>query len=156
MIEVHPDVRNISGGPKQQWLRMHRDEVLDYYHKYGPDACMQRFNMRQYTLTNFLVAKPINYKSFTDVDKALLKSEQAMESYRELRHRLNDVEAQLEEMAPMVQIGYGFLSAVAKVMPAIELKKFSSKEDSLSLADIGKKSAERGQKPVVYVMESNE
>lgn len=140
MIEVHSDCRNLSGGDKQKWLRMHREEVLDYYHKYGPDACLQRFNMRQYTLEAFLIPRQINYQGMTIADRALYKAEQACESYREIRHRLNDMETQLEEIVPMTQIAYGFLAAVAQVMPAIELQQAKEKADSFNLSDLGGKS----------------
>ena len=136
MIELHPGVKGLSGGPKQAWLRMHREEVLDFFHKHGPDDCMQRFNMRQYTLEAFLIPRQMNYQSMTVADRALYKAEQAIDSYREIRHRLNDMETQLEEIIPMTQIAYGFLAAVAQVMPAIELQQAKEKADSFNLADL--------------------
>lgn len=143
MVEVRPEVVDprvvgLSGGPKQSWLRMHRGEVLTCYHECGPEYTMLRFNMRGYTLRNFLVSKPVDYEKLTKADRAIKKAEVAIEAVREVKHRLNDVEAQLEELAPMAQIAYGFLEAVARAMPVIELKESLERQDPLRLSDMGK------------------
>ena len=141
--DIDSRVEGLSGGDKQLWLRIHRDEVLEYYHKHGPDDCMTRFNMREYTLRNFLISKPINYESFTKVDRALMKADQAIEAFYECRRRINDIEAELEETLPMVQIAYGFLDAIARATPILELAQARKKEDPLNLSDFGGKSGKR-------------
>ena len=140
MADVYPEVIGLNGGAKQLWLRIHYDMVKDYYYKNGPDATMSRFNMRQYTLESFLLAKPVRYENMTEAARAIFKADQALEAARELRHRVNDIETQLEETIPLTQIAYGFLSAVAQAMPAIELQQAREKEDPFSLADFRGKS----------------
>lgn len=138
-VEVDERVKGLFGGSKQVWLRVHHEEVLRFYFANGANDTMQRFNMRPFTFERFLIAKYPKFEKVSTAEKALMKSEEALEANRDIRHRLNDIEAVLEEMLPMVQLGYGFLTAVARMMPALELVNTNHHFENLNLSDIGGK-----------------
>ena len=152
-VEVHPAVENLRGGRKQHWLRLNRQLVLDYYHQYGPEMTMQRFNIRrQLTLEAFLVGKPVEPAKLTVAEKALLKAEQAIEAYRENKHRINELEARIDDIEPLAEAGYSLLAALRKVAE-IEFKH-TLKVDPLDLADFGKSRNSEAKEHSLYLMES--
>lgn len=135
MAEVHSGVVGLAGGPKQKWLREHRQEVLNYYNENGPEATMQRFRMKQFTFSNFLGKPAPDYQKFTKADRALCISEMAMDSAREANRKAAIVERQLSAMQPVIKLAYAF-SAVMKMMetlpPENELK---GESQALNISD---------------------
>lgn len=144
MVKVHSEVIGLAGGPKQKWLREHRQEVMAYYHEHGPNSTMDRYNMRQTTLQNFFTGKPVNYEKLTKADRALAISQMAIEGTREVRHRVAEIERQYEHAAPLLQIGYGIIDAMKQLMPEKKSVRLRvRREESLSLTDFSEKSEKR-------------
>lgn len=114
MIEVHPGVIGLNGGTKQLWLRQHHSEVLRYYHEYGPDSCMIRFNLRKRTMENFLVSGH-DAEKFTKSDKAIMIAKVAREDVAELRGEVRELRQQLEMVAPVCSVMYELGDAVARL-----------------------------------------
>lgn len=50
---MRPELKNMKGGTKQLYLRLHRSEVERYYFRYGPELTMREFNLKEDTLERF-------------------------------------------------------------------------------------------------------
>lgn len=135
---MHPEVMGLTGGPKQRWLRDHHNEVKEYYFEHGPESTLKRYNMRQYTLRALLTRSVKSYDKMTDVDKALDLARVAIEGQRESRRKIRELEAQLNELAPLAQIVQGIIAVMTQ---HVKLEQARQDDDHpLSLADIGGKS----------------
>ena len=155
-VEVHPAIIGLKGGKKQHWLRINRQIVLDYYHEHGPEKTMQRFNFRRKaTFDGFLFSKAVNYDKLTIADRALMKAEVAIGGYRDSKHRLNELEARLDDIEPLAKVGYSILAAMKRAMPDIEASQ-RVRPDPLKLADFGKSRKNEVEEAKLYVMSPEE
>ena len=102
IAEARPGVSGLSGGPKQKWLREHRQEVMSYYNEHDPDATMKRYNIRPMTLDNFLREKQIHQDKLSKADKAVIRAEIVEQGLREVRHEVAEMKKQYEEFVPLI------------------------------------------------------
>lgn len=137
-IEVHPEVIGLNGGAKQFWLRHHRKEVENYYHAYGPDATLVRFNMKQDTLQRFFerASEDIRLLKLSESDRWVLRVCKA--GQRELERRVSDLEIWRSEIEPVIQVGRGIIATLEQ--SRIQSRKLPQNDDLLRLADLGGKS----------------
>jgi len=69
-------IRSVSGGAKRMWLRQHREEILRYLKENGEEATRKHFQLKQFTLEQFLAgdAEPLK-DTFSKADRALARAE---------------------------------------------------------------------------------
>lgn len=135
---VYPEVKGLTGGVKQLWLRTHRAEVEAYYQQYGPDATLKRFNMRQDTLKRFFERRghDIRVTKLSENDRYVLRV--AMEGQRELKRRVSALEEWQSEVEPIITIGRGIVSTLGQVQT--QSRKMPKKKEDLLLTDLRGKS----------------
>lgn len=145
--EVHPDVVALRGGDKRHWLRMHYNEIVRYHQEHGPDRTMRRFKIsRRMTLDSLLDGRPS--PTITDNERAVMLATQALEGCREMRHKINDLEARVDEVEPMAKVGYAIMEAMRKALPGISYAPLQ-KPDLLSLDGVEGKKKYEGEVPIL-------
>jgi len=139
-IKYASELHGAGGGTKQLWLRLHSEEVLEFYNKHGATATKSRFLLKTETLAVILGgghSKPFCHP-FTPKDKLELRVEILNEDVRCLRQEVREakeafalfqqgVASQLTDkfLIPLLQAGI-------KPDKRLELKP---KPDPLSLKD---------------------
>lgn len=112
---MRTEVIGLNGGSKQFWLRMHRKDVEQFYYANGPEATMAEFNIYPDTLERFLARKGREERSIqrlSDSDRYVLRM--AMESNRDLKRRLADLEVWREEVEPVIQVTQALINAATR------------------------------------------
>lgn len=132
------ELRGLSGGAKQLWLRSHRAEVDEFYRRHGPDATMAEYGMRAATLARFLLRrqKDIRINKMSEADRMVLRI--AMEGDRELKRRIARLEEWQTAVEPVIQVGRGIIATLAGFKGKVE--QLPVKDNPLSLANFGRKS----------------
>lgn len=136
----YDELEGLIGGPKQMWLRQHRDEVLEFYEKEGAEATRERFHLKQYTLDSLLKDKRKPFApELTRYDRLELKVNMAQAALEDLRAEVK----QLQEAFSLFQESVGeqikqnfflpLLQAGIKLPASLELKPGS---DPLSVESL--------------------
>lgn len=127
MTELHP---GLSGGSKQKWLRLHREEVLTYYEAHGEAATRERYNIRKDTTwQNFLNGRQARITKFTKADKAIARAEITEQGLRDARRDIHELEDKFSKFVPHLanEITEKFfkplLTGVVELPPELEYKK---------------------------------
>lgn len=136
MTELHP---GLSGGSKQKWLRLHREEVLTYYEAHGEAATRERYNIRKDTTwQNFLNGRQARMTKFTKADKAIARAEIAEQGLRDVRREVHELKDQYGKFIPLLadEITRKFfvplMSGKVELPPELEYKP---KPDPLDITD---------------------
>lgn len=97
-------VKGMSGGTKQKWLRLHREEVLAYLEHFGEVATRAKYNIRkQETWDRLLSPNTLQPKTkFTKADKAIMRAEIAEAGLREVRSEVRDLKEQYGRFVPFL------------------------------------------------------
>ncbi len=66
---TRPEVKTISSGRKQLWLKLHRNEVVSFYQANGVEATLEEFNLQQ--------ESSITIRLIPDISAAALRSHQS-------------------------------------------------------------------------------
>ena len=108
---MRPELVNMKGGTKQFWLRVHRQEVESFYFEHGAEATMKEFNLMPATLDRFWSRKneDIRQNRLSKNDRWVYGA--AMESVREVKHRVAKLEAWREEVTPIIELGQALVNA---------------------------------------------
>jgi hypothetical protein len=92
-IKPLSEVAELRGGQKQQWLRIHGAEVVDYYSQHGETATLNRFCLKSETLQ--AVLKGGRHTPFVSRFTRLDKLELLVESYHQ---DVLDLRAEVKEL----------------------------------------------------------
>lgn len=93
----HEFLRGMKGGPKQKWIREHRDLIMDYCEAFGAEDTCKEFYMKSDTLIH-LYRDQHQEMPYTTADRALDVAKMGVAGVRELRGNLNRVEGKLENI----------------------------------------------------------
>lgn len=103
---MRDEVRGLSGGRKVFWMRVHRQEIIDFYNQHGAFLTMQEFNLRFDTMENFLrdaVKVDKQQKSpGQDRDKLTARMEINEATIRALASQMRRLEKGYGEFVPQV------------------------------------------------------
>lgn len=126
------DGKGINRGTKQQWLRMHRGEVEQYYHAHGPEATMAEFNMSPATLERFFHRKSQDKRlnKLSGNDKWVLKVTE--QGFRDRDRKIRILEEKMDEVYPVVQSFKGVIAATLGKLPW-KVEKTALPDDPLRL-----------------------
>ncbi len=108
----HPELIGMSGGQKAMWLRLHRQEIIDFYGKHGEKATMVEYRINKYhryVLDALLPRNPIGLEftlgfqiapedDSTDLKKALDLAEKAIRLAQQSNARVAEVAGQVREL----------------------------------------------------------
>lgn len=140
MTELHP---GLSGGSKQKWLRLHREEVLTYYELHGEVATRERYNIcKDTTWQHFLNGRQVRMGKFTKADKAIARAEIAEQGLRDVKREVRELKDQYGRFIPLLadQITRKFfvplMSGKVELPPELEYKPGP---DPLDVTDIPRK-----------------
>lgn len=117
----------MSGGKKAMWLRQNRQLVLDYYAQFSEALTLSQFNLKQSTLNSLLNREGIE-KRDTRQDRAEALAEIALESSRETKREVRELQSQYEQFTEIVcqqlidRFFLPLLKSVIKIKPSLELK----------------------------------
>jgi hypothetical protein len=103
-IKPATEVSRLRGGPKMLWLRIHQEEVEDFYYQHGEEATLARFCLRGATLDSILAAgrhQPF-VKKFTRVDRLELSMEAYRADVQDLRADLRAMSEQFSQFQSKV------------------------------------------------------
>ncbi len=108
---MRQELKNLNGGSKQFWLRIHRKDVERYYFQYGPESTMAEFNMGQHTLERFLNRRGDyeRIEKLSEADRWVLKV--ANEGIREVKRRVGELESWRAEVEPVIAVGRALIDA---------------------------------------------
>ena len=123
----------MKGGTKHKLLGERRQEVIRFYEDNGPQATMDRYNMRPATLDRFLRTKPETRKVFTAVERATEMAKMALDGNREARCQIRNMRREFNQLVPLV--ARDFAKIMVKALQRVELEDVEQGDDPLSLAN---------------------
>lgn len=119
----------MSGGEKQLWLRLHRDEVLAFFEAHGEVATRERYNIvKDTTWEHFLKGRQVRVSKLTKADRAIARAEIAEQGLRDVRHEVSELKDSYGRFVPLLadQITDKFfkplLSGKIELPPELEYK----------------------------------
>ena len=126
------DLKGLSGGSKQIWIKQNKKLVVDYYNTFGSEDTCQKFCLGQETLQKILDS--YEDKVFDDrLERLALKCEIATDAGRHARHELNVMRKQFELFQESVadQLAKNFLIPLLKHTLRLPAELENYKDDSL-------------------------
>jgi hypothetical protein len=85
-IKPISELEGVRGGSKQLFIKLHREEILEYYGKHGPEATRNRFMLKTETLEDIIVnERNTDATGITRLDKIETRLEIFAEDNRCLR-----------------------------------------------------------------------
>lgn len=147
---MRTELCGLKGGKKQQWLRLHRAEVLTYYKQHGEAATKEYFNIVKPQAWEKILATPLQAEQkYNESDKAMMVAEIAREAANEARAEVRSLKEQYGQFCEIVAdtIGKRILLPVLKEAIHLpkELELRSPRADSLDITDLSDKSALAGR-----------
>lgn len=134
---------SMSGGAKQLWLRLHRDEVMAFFEAHGEAAARERYNIRKDTTwEHFLKGRQVRVAKLTKADKAIARAEIAEQGLRDVKREVRALKDQYGRFVPLLadQITRKFfiplMSGKVELPPELEYKP---EPDPLDITDIPRK-----------------
>ncbi len=103
--ELHeelPQLAGLSRGEKHQFIRMHRETIIDFCDLFGDDATCRLFHLQVKTLER-IKGRPADreYKKVTHAEAALLKADTALQVLSKLESRVAHLEVKVTEIAEL-------------------------------------------------------
>lgn len=140
MASIHPGVVGLKGGKKQQWLRLHRAEVLEYMHAHGTEATKAYFYMtRPGTFERFLKARQPRYEHMSKADKSLEGQKVLEIGFIDLKRRVDKIEGRQDDMLPALTLITGVSKAFQAALAVAEHQRVEAEaKDPLRLDNFGK------------------
>jgi hypothetical protein len=104
----------LKGGRKQQWLRLHRREIDNFYFAHGPEATAKEYGMTGDTLIHYLdrSRKDTVINKLSQADKWVYEACNA--GTAEVRERVRDLEDWQKEVEPIINVGRSLIAATMR------------------------------------------
>jgi hypothetical protein len=108
----------LKAGKKQQWLRLHRREVDEFYFKNGAEATKAEYGMGQATLERYLDRshKDTVLNRLSQADRYVLEMTKA--GISEVRGRVRDLEDWKEQVQPIIDVGRALINSTMRDIEA--------------------------------------
>ena len=103
MIQPKPEVAGLSGGKKQHYLIVHRDEILEYYHLNGEQATKEFYLIKDSTWDSFIKGERAKRAVKTSKVDLLLASHQVtQETVRQQSIHLRQLDEHFTQFTELV------------------------------------------------------
>ncbi len=105
------ELRDLRGGEKRMWLRIHRDEVLEYLEDHGEEATKEKYHLKHDTLDRVIRPEGGNYPRFTRYDRLEMKVNMAKAKVDDLTGEVRELKEQFAKFQESVgeQLKQSFL-----------------------------------------------
>jgi hypothetical protein len=111
---------SFNGGRKQQKLRLHRDEILNFFNEYGPAATMVRYGLMADTLDRLVSrsGNPPARQHLHDLERVSLLAELARAESRSTRLEVESLKREYKEFTSLVaqQVGSAILAPLKQTL----------------------------------------
>jgi hypothetical protein len=139
---MRSELHGLKGGEKQQWLRLHHEEVIAYYEAHGELATRERFNIvKEEAWQHVLDTRSVHSPGLTKADRAIARAEITEAGVRELTQEIRELKEQYGKFVPLVADELNKKFFIPLLRGKLELPPSMEREpvDSLNLADFQRK-----------------